>query len=47
LTNDATLAVALAPQSALEGKRRPILQAFKVEEGILDVSISRGALLLL
>jgi hypothetical protein len=47
LTNDATLAVALAPQGVLEGKRWPILQAFEVEEGILDVSISRGVLLLL
>jgi hypothetical protein len=43
LTNDATLAVALAPQGALEGKRQLILQAFKVEEDVLDVSISRRA----
>jgi hypothetical protein len=45
--NDATLAVVLAPQGELEGKRLPIAQAFKVEEGILEVSISRGVLPLL
>jgi hypothetical protein len=42
--NDATLAVVLALQGELEGKRRPIAQAPKVKEGILEVSLSRGAL---